>query len=69
MHHLRLRDEQPGAGTHRTNHPDTGNTSEPQQTTPKDSKPFNWAMLVMIGLVCFGASITVTVIILKKKKK
>lgn len=28
-----------------------------------------WAMAVMIGLVCFGASVTATVIILKRRKK
>ena len=45
----------------------------PSEEVPISQKPaaqrnYSWAMAVMIGLVCFGASITATVIILKKKK-
>ncbi len=33
---------------------------------PKDS---NWMLIILVGLVCFGAATTVSVILLKKKKK
>lgn len=40
-----------------------------QISLPIEIKNISWAMVVMIGLVCFGASITATVIILKSKEK
>ena len=41
---------------------DDVSNSHPKQNT-------DWAMAVMIGLVCFGVSITATAILFKKKKK
>lgn len=42
----------------------------PNNQTPVDQKKnTSWVLAVMIGLVCFGASITATVIILKRKRK
>ena len=49
--------------------PSDGTTPDPQTPPGKEKPNADWAMAVMIGLVCFGASITATVIILKQKKK
>lgn len=56
-----------------------GETDIPQQTEPADpqkpidkpnaEKTLGWPIAVMIGLVAFGLSVTVTVIIMKKKSK
>lgn len=52
-----------------------GTETVPSGDAPNSQPPLaqtktpGWAMAVMIGLVCFGASITATVIILKRKKK
>lgn len=43
--------------------------SAPQTEPAKETAKFTWAAGVMIGLVCFGAAITATVIILKQRKK
>lgn len=52
--------------------PSTGASSD-DDSNDRDSrsekKNTDWVMAAMVGLVCFGASITATVIILKKKKK
>ena len=39
---------------------------EKDETKPSD---INWITLTLVGLVCFGAAVTVTVILLKKKAK
>lgn len=49
----------------------TQTTPATQPTTSQESPPAktNWLPLVLIGVVCFAAAVTVTVIILKKKQK
>ena len=47
--------------------PTTTPATAPEQ--PAAPKTMGWLTVILIGLVCFGAAITATVIILKKKKK
>ena len=49
--------------------PPMDSTPQPQTPSSDEKQSADWAMAVMIGLACFGASVTATVIILKQKKK
>lgn len=41
----------------------------PVDTAPKNPNPNIWITILLVGLVCFAASVTTAVIVLKMKKK
>lgn len=49
--------------------PKTTTLTEPVVEPPVEKKGIQWPVMVVFGLFCFGLSVTVVVLILRRKKK